>query len=87
MHKDNAEDAARYEENMNMLATVARLLQGIDLEYLSDTIRYAEALGPIVQPTEYRDGGLDELRDQRKLVNAAKEMRLVAEEITAERSE
>lgn len=85
MHFDNAEDVARYEENMNMLATVARLLQGIDLEYISATLDYAEALGPIVQPTEYRDGGLTNLRDQRKLVNAAKQMRLAANEITAER--
>ncbi len=86
MHKDNAEDVARYEENMNILVTVVRLLRNIDLDYLLDAIRYAEALGPIVQPTEYRDGGLAHLRDQRKLVNAAKEMRLVAE-ITAERGE
>lgn len=55
-----------YQATQEMLLQAARMLDVLDLNTFRDRIRVAESLGPVLDPTLYRDGhrrlqALDEL--------------------------
>lgn len=72
----------KYEEHMNGLVVCCQILEQIDLEWCAATITHTHAVGPILMPTEYRDG-LADLRDQEKLICAARELQRVAREVSS----
>lgn len=78
----DAEQREKYEQGMSALATLCQFLELIDLEWCAATISHAHAVGPILMPTEYRDG-LQNLRDQAKLIEAARELQRVAREVSS----
>ena len=58
----------RYIAAANCFATLARVLADSkdDLEWVLATIQHAHALGPVLDPTAYRDG-MQNLQDQEEL--------------------
>jgi hypothetical protein len=60
--------ADMYATEMDRLAVLARAVTTVRLDWLLTTINRADALGPILHPTAYRDADLD---SQRRLVEAA----------------
>lgn len=80
------EDALYYEQQMNSLASLVGAIAKLDLDYLENCVSYAEALGPIVDPTAYRDGGGTNLQDQKKLVAAAQQLKKVVTDMQKRRS-
>jgi hypothetical protein len=70
---------ALYVEEMDRLAVLARSMADLKLDWLRATLERAEAIGPVVYPTLYRDA---DLSGQRRLVAAALEVRAVVADLT-----
>ena len=66
--------AERYVTEMDKLAKLGRDAATIDIDWLLATVGRAHTVGPILDPTGYRDG-LGRLRDQERLLRAAKPFR------------
>lgn len=67
---DHEDDFA---EQMELLAGLVRPLLLVDVEPLRRTVGQAEALGPIIDPTQYRNGGSTRLVQQRRFLDAVAE--------------
>ena len=63
-----------YELQMDLLATAAKIVMHLDLDWLAETVVRAHTVTPILDPTAYRDG-MGNLRDQERLIRAAIELR------------
>lgn len=63
-----------YVAEMSQLVMICRLVLRIDFAGLENTISKAHTVGPILDPTAYRDG-MRNLKDQEQIVRAAKRFR------------
>lgn len=70
----------RYSTDMDSLTTLVAMINLLPLDELLATIQNAHTLGPILIPTEYRDGA-HRLIDQERLVLSAIDLRDVARKI------
>lgn len=59
-----------YELRMRQLAFVAGMVEEIPLDELSEVVSKSEALGPLLATTKWIEGGADNLRDARELIDA-----------------
>jgi hypothetical protein len=64
-------DAREYEQSMEVLTSVCRMMSMLPIDALQDHLQQAQALGPVIDPTAYRDGGAARLQDQQDLLDAA----------------
>lgn len=54
-------------EMVLMVSRTAQLVSAEDVSALLEVVQQGHALGPIVDPTLYRDGGMDNLEEQQTL--------------------
>lgn len=67
---------------MDYLVALSRTLnEVVDLDWLYATVLRAQAEGPLIDPTGYRDGGAKRLGDQEKFLAAAINLRDTVKEI------
>ncbi len=59
---------------MDVVANWAKLLGAVPVAEMLQHIGTMEALAPTLEPTAYRDGGGDNLRDQAELLRAVLEV-------------
>jgi hypothetical protein len=82
VYGEDATPEDRYEAEMNVLASMARMVLILDLDWMLETVQRAHAVSPILDPTAYREG-LGNLRDQEKILRAAMGFRDAAREVVA----
>ena len=70
---------AVYRANMDLVAAACRLLLLVPVDDLLATVRHAEAVGPVLDPTAFLHGGGKNLAGQREILEAAQRLRRVAE--------
>lgn len=70
--KPTEEGAVEYRAAMDQLIMLARSIEAVPLDWLLATISRAEAIGPVLHPTAYRDS---DLAAQRDLVEAGIDFR------------
>jgi len=74
-----------FTETMNQVSMLSTMVRVMPLKDFAVAIDRAEAVGPIVDPTLYKeslaDGGLERLK---KLAHAARDFQRVVEEVAAE---
>lgn len=81
--RDDPEDAARYRTYFDLMAVAAGMMRAIDFDFIERTISYSEGVGPILDPTGYRSGAKN-LRDQKKLAEAARAFKEAADGIAGD---
>jgi hypothetical protein len=69
---------AEYRMFMDVVGSVAAQLTLVPIDDLLEVVAKAEALGPVLEPTTYRAGGMRRLEDQRRVLEAARTLREVA---------
>lgn len=69
---------AEYRMYMDQIGELAAILTRIPVDELLHIVDQSDALGPILEPTAYRDGGARRLEEQRRVLNAAKTLRDIA---------
>lgn len=68
-----------YKAAMDTLAAAARLMLTVNVDALRNVVAQSEALGPILEPTEYARGGGRRLVEQREFLDAVARLRDVCE--------
>lgn len=76
-----AETPLDYETALDCLTGLCRGINLLPLEHMQDQIAQMEAIGPVLEPTAYRDGGSRNPADQRRIIDAARALQVVCEEI------
>lgn len=71
-----------YVAALGILTNWAKTVQLFDLARLRDFVSKAETLAPLLEPTAYQRGGADNLRDQRKFLNACATFQAAIRDIT-----
>lgn len=79
-------DVTDHRATLDALAALTRSINLLPLDEALDTVARAEALGPILDPTAFLHGGINNLQDQRELIEAALGLQRAAGRI-AERAE
>lgn len=74
-----------YRAGLDLITTAARQIALVPVKQMLDDLEHFDAVGPILQPTMYRDGGGDNLQDQRTLLRAARQLQLAVDDIAARR--
>ena len=74
VYGEDATPEDRYEAEMNVLVSMARMILILDLDWMLATVERAHTTMPILDPTAYRDG-MGNLRDQEKILRAAMGLR------------
>lgn len=69
-----------------MLTAAIGPLLLLPLAEMAEANERMQTLAPVIAPTEYHHGGADNLRDQRRLIDAALALQRVAEGIAAGRT-
>lgn len=59
---------AEYTAAMNHVALLGTLVEGIPLAELTNHLERLDTLGPVLEPTAYRDHGMRNVSDSRELV-------------------
>lgn len=76
-----AEVELDYETALECLQGLLRALNLLPLERMLAEVEQMQVLGPILDPTAYRDGGGRNLADQRRIIAAAKDLQVTCEQI------
>lgn len=79
-------DASAWTSYMDLTMNLARNLMLIPARDMLHQIDQMDTLAPIMQPTRYRDGGADNLRDQAEVLRAVLEVQEVLTKIMERRS-
>lgn len=82
--QDDPKAAERFNQLMAMIMSTCQLAQLVSIEDINWLIQgnsISHALGPIIDPTKYRDGGMDNLEDQQKILLPFLALRKAIEEI------
>ena len=78
--------AEQYRSGLDMVTMAARQIALVPVRQMLDDLEHFDTVGPILQPTMYRDGGGDNLQDQRMLLRAARMLQDAVDEIAARRA-
>lgn len=78
--------AENYEMYMDIVANSCRQLQLIPTQQLLKMINDMDTIAPITHATKYRDGGMENLRDQAQLLRAVVGLQKTMAEILERRS-
>lgn len=70
-----------YREAMDQVSSVVLLIRVLPVSQLLAAISKAEALGPILEPTAYRDGGARRLAEQQQVLEALAKVQELAERL------
>lgn len=91
----NGEELQNVYDLVTMVARTAQYVPIEDVQKWLHTISISHALGPIMEPTMYRDGGMDNLQEQkiladgfltfRQAIEKVKELGLARAKVTNER--
>lgn len=73
-----------YPQLIDHLTTLVRPLLLLPLAEMASANEHMQALGPILQPTAYRDGGGTNLHEQRRVIDAALALRRVLDSLAPE---
>jgi len=73
-----------YADEMSQVILAVHMLDACRVDELLAIVEKSEALGPILQPTAYRDGGHRRLREQQRILTACAEVLRVWRQINAE---
>lgn len=73
--------AAEYTDTLDVVTGLVRSLLLIPADRMLTTLARIETVAPILDPTAYRNGGMINLDDQRRLIQAVDQLREVAIEI------
>jgi hypothetical protein len=76
-----AEAKLDYMMALECLTGLCRSINLLPLEAMQRENEQMQTLGPILEPTAYRDGGCTNLDDQRRIIDAARELQLVCERV------
>lgn len=76
-------DADAWTTYMDVASDLARSLMLIPVRDMLNQLDQMEVLAPIMQPTRYRDGGADNLRDQADLLRSILEVQETLTKIMA----
>jgi len=68
---------------VDTLANIVRPLQLLPLQQMADANERMQTLGPLLEPTAYQRSGATNLRDQRRVIDAAHALQCVIEDITS----
>jgi hypothetical protein len=79
---DQTKVADQYVPLLDLLMANIRVVQLLPLAEMADVNEQMQALGPVLDPTRYRDGGGRNLHDQRRIIDAALALRNVLDDIT-----
>lgn len=70
-----------YVANLARLTSFCKLVQALPLDEMQSTNEHLQTIGPILDPTSYVRGGASNLNEQRRIINAARELQKVVLEL------
>lgn len=65
---------AEYMQYMTQLGQLCGMIEQLPLEQLASDLARVEAVAPIMDPTSYRSGGMDNIADQQRLLRVAMDL-------------
>jgi hypothetical protein len=72
-----AEVRENYPQMLDILISFCRNLLTLPLDEMAAANEHWQTTAPIIEPTAYQRGGMDNLRDQRRVIDAAAALRRV----------